>query len=249
MSQTYFDSQIWKNKNFPNQLSEKEDILLVLREDIVILVFQVISFVIFFLLASLAKAVLSRFFDGLGPTKYILDIVYHTFNILLIAGFLMRFHDYYLSVQIVTTQRIIDIAQKGLFGREVNELQFDKIEDVTHKQNGLIATIFNFGDVVVQTAASASSKTSGFVFKNIPNPAKAHKIIMDVCHDENPTIQTVYVANQYPPSQYANPNLNPNPNQNPNQFNPNVTIANPLPPAYRENVLNTSDNLNDKNQS
>jgi len=239
MSETYFDNQIWNNKNFPNQLSEKEDILLVLREDIIMLVFQVISFIVFFLLATLGKAVLSRFFEALGPGKYILDIVYHTFNILLLAGFLMRFHDYYLSVQIITTQRIIDIAQNGLFGREVNELQFDKIEDVTHKQNGLMATIFNFGDVVVQTAASASSKTSGFVFKNIPNPAKAHKIIMDVCHAENPTIQTVYVANQAQPTQPVQP-------QNPNQFNPNVTIANPLPPTYRENVLNTSDNLNNK---
>lgn len=239
MSETYFDNQIWKNKNFPNQLSDKEDILMVLREDIIILIFQVISFVVFFLIITLGKAVLSRFFDALGPGKYILDIVYHTFNILLLAGFLMRFHDYYLSVQIVTTQRIIDIAQNGLFGREVNELQFDKIEDVTHKQNGLLATIFNFGDVVVQTAASASSKTSGFVFKNIPNPAKAHKIIMDVCHAENPTIQTVYVANQTQPTQPVQP-------QNPNQFNPNVTIANPLPPTYRENVLNTSDNLNNK---
>ena len=238
MSQTYLDNQIWRNKNFPNQLSDNEDILLVLREDIIILIFQVISFLIFFLLATLAKAVLSRFFEVLGPGKYTLDIVYHTFNILLLAGFLMRFHDYYLSVQIITTQRIIDIDQKGLFGREVNELQFDKIEDVTHKQNGLLATIFNFGDVVVQTAASASSKTSGFIFKNIPNPATAHKIIMDICHAENPTIQTVYIAN---PNQVLQP-------QNPNQFNPNIPIANPLPPNYRENVLNTSDNLNNQDR-
>jgi len=239
------DSTIWKNKFFPDPLDEIEDILLVLREDVIMLVFQIIGFVMFFLVLTLARAILSRF---LGSYSSILDIIYHSINILLIAGFLMKFHDYYLSVQIVTTERIIDVAQTGLFGREVNELSYDKIEDATHKQNGILATMFNFGDVIIQTAASASSKTSGFVFKNIPNPAETHKIIMEARQAEVER-NRVYIPvatqtlKQYNTIPDTPPNFN-QPSYPPNQINPNQYIPNPLPPSYRENVANTSRDIN-----
>ena len=236
---THLDSAIWTNKFFPNPLDEREDILLVLREDIVMLVFQAISFVIFFLFATLARSILSRF---LGNYSSVLDIIYHTFNILLIAGFLMRFHDYYLSVQIITTERIIDVTQNGLFGREVNELSYDKIEDATHRQNGILATMFNYGDVVIQTAASASLKTSGFVFKNIPNPAQTHKIIMEA-RQKDDAKNRVYIPTPMNPAQIAQ-----NSTPNPNQINPGQYIPNPLPPSYRENVVNTSQNIDENRQ-
>jgi len=234
MSEQSLDSQIWKNKFFPDQLNQTEDIILVLREDIIMLVFQALLFVFFFFVATVLKALLGDFFDKLGAFRYLLDVIYHTFNIVLLIGFLLRFHDYYLSVQIITSQRVIDISQNGLFGREVNELQYEKIEDITHKQNGFIATIFNFGDIVVQTAASASLKTSGFVFKNIPNPSKAHKLIMDVYQNQvnSKTTTPVYITQNPQQKQF-----------NHNQIDHNQYIPNPLSPTYRENVLNTSDEL------
>ncbi len=241
MSHTEKDSSIWKNKFFPNPIDEKEDIILVLREDIIILLFKIIGFVAFFLFATLVRSVLSRF---VGDFSSILDVIYHSINILLIAAFLIKFHDFYLSVQIVTTDRIIDVSQTGLFGREVNELSYDKIEDATHKQNGILATMFNFGDVIIQTAASASSNTSGFVFKNIPNPAKTHKVIMETRQIEADN-NRIYIPVA---SEVLNQNGVPRhrgPNFSPNQINPNQYIPNPLPPNYRENVRNTSQDIVD----
>jgi hypothetical protein len=98
--------------------------------------------------------------------------------------------------------------------------------------------------VVIQTASAASAQTSGFIFKNIPNPSKVHKIIMDVTFKRANDSQTIFINNINSAQTTAQPNPNTNPNVNPNYINPNQNIANPLPVSYRENVLNTSEDLN-----
>jgi uncharacterized membrane protein YdbT with pleckstrin-like domain len=109
----------------------------------------------------------------------------------LIVSFALNFHNYYLSLQIVTNQRIVDIDQKGLFNREVNELPLANIQDVSHKLNGFLGTIFNFGNVIIQTAGEGGAggsksqiedSSNGFVFNNVPRPSKVSRTILDLYH-------------------------------------------------------------------
>ena len=74
--------------------------------------------------------------------------------------------DYWLDVWIVTSERIINTEQQGLFNRVVSEVYLYQVQDVTSEQKGLIATFLTFGDVFVQTAAERER----FQFKNIDNP-------------------------------------------------------------------------------
>jgi hypothetical protein len=83
---------------------------------------------------------------------------------------------YYLSVQIVTDRRIVDIDQVGLFSHTVSELHIENIEDVTSETNGLFGTIFNYGMVFVQTAGTIER----FEFDNVPNPTAIEKLILDL---------------------------------------------------------------------
>ena len=87
------------------------------------------------------------------------------FLFLWLYGFLVWI-DYYFDVWIVTNERIVNIEQKGLFTRHISELRFSRVQDVTSSVNGLIPTMFNFGDVYVQTAAEQER----FVFRQVGDP-------------------------------------------------------------------------------
>ena len=86
------------------------------------------------------------------------------------------FIDYYFDVWIVTNQRIVNIEQKGLFSRVTSELKLEKIQDISSDIKGLIPTILNFGDLLVQTAAEETK----FKFRNIPDPNSVKDLIMNL---------------------------------------------------------------------
>ncbi|MEP7162226.1 MAG: PH domain-containing protein [Candidatus Moraniibacteriota bacterium] len=83
--------------------------------------------------------------------------------------------DYYFDVWIITNERVINIEQKGLFVREVSELKFSRIQDVTSEVEGLIPTVLNFGDVSVQTAAEEER----FLFRQVPDPYRIKDVLME----------------------------------------------------------------------
>ena len=86
------------------------------------------------------------------------------------------FLDYYLDSWIVTTRRIINIEQNGLFGRTVSELRLYRIQDVTATVNGFTKTMFNFGEVEIQTAGEKER----FAFEEISQPNEVAKKILEL---------------------------------------------------------------------
>lgn len=94
------------------------------------------------------------------------------------------FIDYYLDVWIVTTHRIIDIEQRGLFNHVVSEQSLEMIQDVSSRIKGVIPTLLDYGYVLVQTAG----KTILFEFKQVPNPqyvAQTIAKLMDEFRDKH----------------------------------------------------------------
>lgn len=182
------DQYIWDSPAFPQQANPKEDIVLIVRQDLAVIIIRFLITFIFFLFFLLLKLLVQFAI----PTQYdlvfkIVDFVISLIGLGLLMNFLLYFHDYYLSLQIVTTDRVIDIDQKGLFKREVNELAIYNIQDVTHKQSGIIQTFLGFGPVILKTASAELGSTSensinGFVFENCPEPVRVAGIISDLIH-------------------------------------------------------------------
>jgi uncharacterized membrane protein YdbT with pleckstrin-like domain len=81
-----------------------------------------------------------------------------------------------LDVWIVTGSRIVNIEQVALFSRNISELKHNKIQDVTSEVKGIIPTLFNYGDVYIQTAGNKQR----FVFKQISDPTNTRNIIMQL---------------------------------------------------------------------
>ena len=90
--------------------------------------------------------------------------------------FFMIWTDYYLDVWIVTSKRIIDVEQRGLFNREVSEFKLYRIQDITIEVKGVLQTFLKYGDVHIQTAGEKQE----FIFKQIPNPNSVKNIIFEL---------------------------------------------------------------------
>jgi len=88
----------------------------------------------------------------------------------------MELADYYLDIVLVTNMRIMKVDQAGLFNRIVSELELDKIQDITSHIDGPIRTLFNFGNLEIQTASEINRVKP----MDIPHPVRVRRRIMEL---------------------------------------------------------------------
>jgi membrane protein YdbS with pleckstrin-like domain len=91
-----------------------------------------------------------------------------------------KFLTWFFHVNIVTDERIIEVDFTHLLYREITDANIDHIEDVTVEMAGAIRTIFNFGNVYVQTAAEVPR----IDFEAIPHPDRVSKILRELRIEE-----------------------------------------------------------------
>jgi hypothetical protein len=81
---------------------------------------------------------------------------------------------YEYNVLIFTNLHLIEVEQNGLFSRVVSQVSFNREQDISGNRTGVFATLFNYGNVTVQSAG----ENVNFVFRYAPNPeAVAHEAI------------------------------------------------------------------------
>lgn len=89
-----------------------------------------------------------------------------------IEGFL----NWYFNVYFVTTNRVVDVDFYNLINKRVSDAEIEKIQDVSYTTGGMLRTLLNYGDVLIQTAAEVSE----FQFDGVPNPERVVKILDDL---------------------------------------------------------------------
>jgi uncharacterized membrane protein YdbT with pleckstrin-like domain len=75
---------------------------------------------------------------------------------------------------IITSNLLIDVSQNSLFSRNVAQLELHRVQDVTVERKGVIRTIFNYGNVVIQTAGEKDY----FVLQNLSHPNEVASDLM-----------------------------------------------------------------------
>jgi ABC-type multidrug transport system fused ATPase/permease subunit len=164
-------------KLFPSQ-QDDETIYLVVREHWVHLLLKILVWVFFAVILVLFNRFSQSTLPGLtqGTIGQGTLLATQIYTMLLVLSLFLIFVFYYLNIQIITSIRVVDITQEGLFDHVVSELHIDKIEDATSQTVGILGTIFNYGSVFVQTAGTVDR----FEFHNVPNPAAIEKMILDL---------------------------------------------------------------------
>ena len=103
------------------------------------------------------------------------QIIYVNFFVIAVtfAYVWFNFLRWFFNVGIITNERIIDIDFHGVIYKEVTEAQLPKVEDVTAKSGGFFASLFNYGNIFIQTAGTELN----IEFENVPKPSEITKII------------------------------------------------------------------------
>lgn len=96
---------------------------------------------------------------------------------LLITAFIIeQFLHWYFNIYIVTNRHVIDINFNSILSREKLEAGIDNVESASAKIDGIIRSFFNFGKVVVQTAAENQT----IIFDDVPLPDKVSDRVNDL---------------------------------------------------------------------
>lgn len=80
------------------------------------------------------------------------------------------------NIYIVTDERIVDIDFHNLIYKEISDASLGRIQDVTYTMGGVVRTLFNYGNVMVQTAGAAPN----FEFEAVPNPAEVARLLQEL---------------------------------------------------------------------
>jgi hypothetical protein len=113
---------------------------------------------------------------------------------------------YWGNSWVITTDSVTQVEQDSLFSRQSSQLSLGNLEDVSAEQNGILAHMFNYGLLKVETAGERSK----FVFPYCPNPNYyAQQILMarenfeqgHVAQDHGVNINTLAPPQQSQPPQ------------------------------------------------
>ncbi len=91
-----------------------------------------------------------------------------------------NFLKWFFNVGVVTTKRIIDVDFYSILVRETSGTRVDRVEDISANVSGYLGSLFNYGDVMVQTAGEETN----LEFLRVPEPALVVKAINSVIRRE-----------------------------------------------------------------
>jgi hypothetical protein len=176
-SKPHFYTAFWNHPmgvSFAEQ-EAGEEIILILRRHFVTN-FPWIVFAIILSILPIFYPILIAFFPFPLPSGSTLGLI-TAFYYLLIFGFLLtNFTLWYFHIGIVTNLRVVDIDLDGILYRQVTEAKIENIEDVTYRQIGFITSLFNYGNVIVQTAGAEEN----IEYDRVPKPSQVADIIGDL---------------------------------------------------------------------
>lgn len=156
-----------------------EHVVAILRRSLVVLIFKSLFFLVL-VAAPIAVYLMTRslfpdlFLSSLA--RPILVLIGSTYALSIWLFAFTAFLDFYLDVWLITNDRIVNVNQEGLFARIISELDLYKIQDVTSEIRGVFPTMFNYGNLTIQTAGQKEH----FVFEQIPNPHAVRTKIVDL---------------------------------------------------------------------
>src|SRR5258708_6620285 len=159
------------NVSFLNKEPNEKVILLVRRH-----IITNVPWVILVILMLLAPVILNYFpLLGFFPLKF-QTVAILFWYLLTLAIAIQGFLSWFFSVNIITNLRVMDIDFENLIYRKITDAKIENIEDVTVKMGSVIRTLFDFGDVLIQTAAEIPEIT----FWAVPHPDKIDKLLSDL---------------------------------------------------------------------
>lgn len=94
----------------------------------------------------------------------------------MMAYILEKYLYWYFNIYIVTNVHITDVTMSSLLSKTSTEAMLDDVQSVKTKVAGIFGSLFNFGDVIIETAAD----TQDIEFISVPSPDFVAERIQDL---------------------------------------------------------------------
>lgn len=158
-----------------------ENILLFLRRHIITnvswislsILFLLIPPLVFFVNSQLFSFDISNIFSL--PMRFILIFTIFYYSIVLTYIF-VNFISWYFNISLITNKRVLDVDFSGLVYKNVSATKLTLLQDASYTQTGVIRSVFDYGDVLLQTAGSLEN----FDISAVPYPERTVKIVEDL---------------------------------------------------------------------
>jgi hypothetical protein len=108
-------------------------------------------------------------------------LAFSFFLFVLFLGMAFRcFLLWFFNVYIITDERIIDVDFLSMIYKNISTAKIENIEDVTKQTSGIMASLFDHGTILIQTAATKNE----FEFEHVPHPARVVKLLNELVIEE-----------------------------------------------------------------
>lgn len=97
---------------------------------------------------------------------------------LILAYSVEKFLQWYFNIYIVTNQHLVDINFHNLLSRDKVEIRLEDIQSSKPSIKGVLRSFFNFGDIIIETAAEKQR----IEFHDVPRPDLVAERIQDLQH-------------------------------------------------------------------
>ncbi|MCX6731302.1 MAG: hypothetical protein NTZ55_05635 [Candidatus Roizmanbacteria bacterium] len=155
---------------FENQKAD-EEVILTLRSHPLTLIPVFFNSLVFFTLIFFSNFLIVQFLNPLQVTYINIFFLFFSFVYLWI-----QIVNWYFNIGIITNKQVIDVDFNALVFRNVTRTNLSHIEDVSVKSSGFISSIFNYGNIFIQTAGSEINSE----FFQVPQPEEASHIIQNI---------------------------------------------------------------------
>lgn len=157
--------------NFSAAATDEKIVLLLRRHPVTNVKWILVSLVMFII-----PLVLTPFLANLDvPGNFILLGTFFWY-LITIAFTFEKFLSWFFNVNIITEDRVFDVDFVNLVYTEITDADIDNIEDVTVRVGGVIRTLFDYGDVLIQTAA----ETPEIEFEAVPRPDEVARVLREL---------------------------------------------------------------------
>jgi energy-coupling factor transporter transmembrane protein EcfT len=167
------------------KLEEGEKILRIVRRHFLILIPSIVAIIFAAIFPFLIYIFLTSAFLSLDLSVVLLidnfaahwgSFGYSVWLLLLWIFFFVEWTDYYLDMIVITDRRVIEVRQKGFFNREVTSFLHSQIQDITVDTEGVLRTLFKFGELHIQTAGHNHE----IIIKDAYCPEEARTLILQL---------------------------------------------------------------------
>ncbi|HSW96288.1 MAG TPA: hypothetical protein VLF89_00530 [Candidatus Saccharimonadales bacterium] len=165
-----------KNVHFGTQ-EPNEQVLLFLRRDFITNVPWIISSILLLLAPTLFLAVATASNIQIAMIPQNISFIFSSFYFLIVATYIfINFITWYFNSSLVTTIRVVDVDFEDIIYKNISETKLNLVQDVSYKQIGAIQTFYDFGDVLIQTAAPVDT----FDLNQVPRPQHVVEVIEEL---------------------------------------------------------------------